>query len=391
MAATLAAQGRTWIVDRNNGAGTDFLDIPPAVAAASDGDTLRIRPGVYSPFSTGKALALLGEAGVIVRGGFAPRLGVVEIRQLPAGRSLVMDRIRVEPLFDSAGVVGSSCQGRIHLEDVEVVAPTITTTDVGACSFVQCTLATITGGALYGSPALRAATSVVVATGVRIDGADNCGAMRCTIVGTGIRADNATVLLARSSVSGGDGSFFNPFITPEPAIRALGSTLVATGDATTTICAGSVPNGPPIPGIQADIGAVHLDTSIAVLGSNGGPDIAGTATVQRRRIPALLAAGTPPGGTLGGELTALAGSPFQIIVSLPGDPIALPFGTVLFDPTIVLPIAIGTIGASGRFPFAVQMPANPALADLPVVLQAATADPVTVFIELSNGVVVTLN
>lgn len=393
LAAAPTAQARTWIVDQNNGAGTHFTDIPPAVAAAANGDTLRIRPGVYSPFATGKALALLGEAGAIVRGALPPgRPAVVDISQLAAGRTFVIDRLRVEPLFENVGISGGACAGRIHLEDVDVVAPTVSTTPIGACSFHQCNLVTLTDGTLNGAPALRVSASTVVATGVRIEGTDPCLASRCRIVGTGIRADSASVLLARSSVRGGNGSIFTtPVVLPEPAIRAQGSTLVVTGDATTAILAGSIAAHAPTAAIQADAGTVHLDTSIVVLGSQGGPAVAGTAAVLRRRIPALLAAGTPPGGALGGELTASAGSPFQILAGLPGDPITIPLGTVMFDPAVVLPIAMSTIGASGRFPFAVQMPADPALADLPIVLQAITADPVTFFIELSNGVAVMLN
>ena len=39
LAIPLAAQ-RTWIVDQNNGPNTDFTDLPPALAAASNGTQL---------------------------------------------------------------------------------------------------------------------------------------------------------------------------------------------------------------------------------------------------------------------------------------------------------------------------------------------------------------
>ncbi|MBL9077290.1 MAG: hypothetical protein JNL08_07300 [Planctomycetes bacterium] len=51
----------TWIVDAANGPGTNFLDLPAAIAAASDGDTILVRAGTYSPFTiTGKNLQIRG-------------------------------------------------------------------------------------------------------------------------------------------------------------------------------------------------------------------------------------------------------------------------------------------------------------------------------------------
>jgi hypothetical protein len=71
-AASPAQGGMTWIVDQANGAGAHFTDIPPAVAAAADGDTILIRSGSYSGFATGKALTVLGEGAVAIRGTVAP-------------------------------------------------------------------------------------------------------------------------------------------------------------------------------------------------------------------------------------------------------------------------------------------------------------------------------
>ena len=64
LASPLCAQ-RTWIVDANNGPGTDFTDLPPALAAASSGDTLIVRPGNYQGGTTAKALRILGTAAFV--------------------------------------------------------------------------------------------------------------------------------------------------------------------------------------------------------------------------------------------------------------------------------------------------------------------------------------
>src|SRR5262245_16204896 len=51
----------TWVVDDNLGPGVNFFDLPPAVAAAADGDILLVQPGNYSPFTLdGKGLRILG-------------------------------------------------------------------------------------------------------------------------------------------------------------------------------------------------------------------------------------------------------------------------------------------------------------------------------------------
>jgi hypothetical protein len=62
LAACAHAQS-IWIVDAANGPQAHFTDLPPAVAAATDGDVLLVRPGQYSPLAlSGKALTVLGES-----------------------------------------------------------------------------------------------------------------------------------------------------------------------------------------------------------------------------------------------------------------------------------------------------------------------------------------
>src|SRR5262245_21258714 len=54
----------SWTVDAAGGPGVNFTDIPPAIAAAADGDVLLVAGGMYSGFSvTGKGLKILGSAG----------------------------------------------------------------------------------------------------------------------------------------------------------------------------------------------------------------------------------------------------------------------------------------------------------------------------------------
>ena len=59
----LPARAGTWIVDINNGPGTNFTDLPQAIAAAAPGDMLIVRGGNYTAFTLDKGLTILGTPG----------------------------------------------------------------------------------------------------------------------------------------------------------------------------------------------------------------------------------------------------------------------------------------------------------------------------------------
>ena len=42
LVAASAAQSQTWIVDAQSGPGTNFVDLPPALQVAQDGDTVLV-------------------------------------------------------------------------------------------------------------------------------------------------------------------------------------------------------------------------------------------------------------------------------------------------------------------------------------------------------------
>lgn len=94
-----------WIVDAQNGPGTDFLDLPAAVAVAQTGDTLLVRAGVYTAFAvTGKALTIRGEgaATTLVQGTSATTLQI-DIGPTPADTVFAMSGLKLQPL-DPGGV-----------------------------------------------------------------------------------------------------------------------------------------------------------------------------------------------------------------------------------------------------------------------------------------------
>jgi len=75
-AASAQASARTWTVGR---AGADFPLISPAIAAAGDGDTIRVRGGVYrEDLVLGRRIALVGEGWPVLFG--TGQGTVIEIR-----------------------------------------------------------------------------------------------------------------------------------------------------------------------------------------------------------------------------------------------------------------------------------------------------------------------
>lgn len=100
-----------------SGAG-DFLDLPEAVAAASDGDILLLAPGSYS----GATLDDLGVA--LVGDGDGVELhGRLVIRDLAAGKRVALSALRIEPPVDPDEFVTSppslhvlDCDGAVRIE-----------------------------------------------------------------------------------------------------------------------------------------------------------------------------------------------------------------------------------------------------------------------------------
>src|SRR6516164_8315776 len=101
-AAFSSARGNTIIVDVN-GSG-QFTDIPPAIAAAQDGDTLLVLPGAYSGFTLDKDLFIIcygdaraGDASVsLLYHGFA--VAVVNLRLTSFSVSSCQDTVIAQEL-----------------------------------------------------------------------------------------------------------------------------------------------------------------------------------------------------------------------------------------------------------------------------------------------------
>ena len=313
--APATAQGMTWIVDQSGGPGTHFLDLPPAVKVASDGDTVIIRPGGYTGISTGKALTLLGEGSVTVlaawpKGGVLLAPHTLEVVGLVEGKTFVMKNLTIAAYFFNTRVIHlHDNNGRIHLEMVRCTVPLEATAT--ALHIANCREVTVSGGNLTGGIGLRATGSTVSLSSVTVTGANAVPRLGlCYQALPGIISVDSTVYLSRTDVQGGHGrwgGFLFMGCSGQPAIRMNGGTTTVTGDSNTTLTAGSWRD--PVPAIIAASGLLVVDTGVTLLPWMGSPAIQSTGTVTRRRVVSLTARGAAPGGVVTAEVVSPAGDP----------------------------------------------------------------------------------
>lgn len=94
--------------------GSPYLQIRDAVAAAADGDLIRVQPGFYESFDvTGKDVSVVGsESGVVVQGG-------VVIRDTAFGTLVHLAGIEILPV-DTEGLRVIDCDGSVRIDACEL-------------------------------------------------------------------------------------------------------------------------------------------------------------------------------------------------------------------------------------------------------------------------------
>ena len=361
---------------------------PPAVAAASAGDTLIIRTGFYSPFSTAKGLTLLGEGAVQVGSPFGNGAPAVEVKGLPQGQSFVATNLtaRVLPTGSSAINLDGNA-GQIHLQHVSIDQPATPPATMG-CRVFRCRSVTITGGSFVGYPAVAATESTLAVVGATLVGGAGCGGSPwCFMPGaTGLLASDGVTDLSRTSVQGGNAG--TSFSFAAPAISLSGGTLTVTGDSSTQIVAGAAGGALPVDAIATAGGSVVADTTVAIRGTNGGVAVGGTAAIVRRRVVSLAGAGGPLGGALSAEVVSPAGDLFWLIAGFPAPPVFTPFGELAIHPLLVVLLAAGVQAPTERFAWNATVPNIPALRGGVIGLQAANLYQASGLFDYSNLLVV---
>lgn len=145
----LANAQTTWIVDSQNAPGTNFLDIPPAVAAASDGDRIVIRGrglGISgtvpytAPTVDGKGLTFLREGSLPAQVNW-----VWNIRNLLAHQTVLLIGLQLGRPGGAAGLAAANNRGLLILDRL------VTEFNWGESGFTDCNLVMITRSDIWGS------------------------------------------------------------------------------------------------------------------------------------------------------------------------------------------------------------------------------------------------
>ncbi|MCP3915839.1 MAG: hypothetical protein GY711_09805 [bacterium] len=206
--------------------GADFLDIPQAVAAASDGDTLLVAAGDYSGFAIqGLDLSVLGSGTGVTRID-----GTVAVDALAANQTVILDRLQLIPysIAYPAPTRGTlevaASQGVVHVQRCELRG--FIESDCGFSTARPAAL--LTSGAVFFSACELIGTSLSnscydmsSSVGMRIGGAE-VALDHCTITGgtgevragfgsgsipgsAGVRLQSGALFASSSALIGGDG------------------------------------------------------------------------------------------------------------------------------------------------------------------------------------------
>ncbi len=341
--STATAQ-TTWVVDQAGGAGAHFTDLPPAFAAAADGDTVLVRRGSYSPGKVTTGIRLLCEPGVTTL--------ALEVDGVGAGRSFLCKGLTARSLglfgLLTSSLTVRNCSGQLHFEGCTFSASTSPTNPNA--------IAVVIDGAHHVTFA-NSSLNTIGATDSILSFSD------CRVTGMmeapGLHLQNSHLLFADGEILGGDAlKGFGG--TPAPAIRSTGSTILVTGrDATTRIAAGGVcplfPASCAITG-PAIVGGPRLllDPRVRVQGP-----IAGVLFPTITHVPALTASGAGPGGTTRADLVTQPGSLYALVAGLPTGPIPTAFGPLWVSTSLVVLAAGTTVTGQVSFQTTVGPAFNP--------------------------------
>lgn len=378
---------RTWIVDSRGGPGTDFLDLAPAVAAASPGDTILLvwtwttpNTWYYHGAVIDKPLRVVGvsEGGTPSRPGRAPFVDRIEIRNIPAGSEVLLSSIYLSMRFDLTpyhiyphGLVVQNCAGKVHIDSVSygggvgVGYGEVRFEDCADLSLHWCDLRQA------GQSILFRRSNVAVSDGTFMPSflGPLCGEPDCIDhTSPTFRVEDCNMRIVDTGILGADYLSYTRNNGPQPprsAIDMLNSTLLL---GTNALLSGGYQNGIPTYAITGT-GSVIEDHFAGHTGIQPG------IAVQQQRVPAVYMG------------RVIRNQPFDAWVMGPpngyallaiGFPlhqgIALPFGTVAIDPLAMGVMGLGALDYRGAWNQQWQVPPGAPM-DLMLSFQAATLTP----------------
>lgn len=351
------AAGQTvYLVDDDGGAGVDFLDIQPAVDAASPGDRIDVRAGTYSSVLIQEGITLMGEADVVIMGSSFPSVSV-RIEDIPANETVVVTDVELERTL-----VVFQCDGHVLIDNVASLAVSVafaTNTSLQDCtfgratfsngSFVQLVSCTTPGGAIaYDSTLVIANSSMVgYSGGEGCTGGGLAGHITPGDGGPGLELRDSTAWCLRSTFYGGAGGgdecgSWSPGSAAH-SIHAYSSSVITSGCTFGTTPANwngapSLPNPLILSGSLVDVPdfpAIDRVGASAPLSPVRFDCFAGSGTsarlfVGRRGTNVPLQAGTIPLLHSSERGISLGPMPTSGVLSLQWTVPALPRGTLVY-------------------------------------------------------------
>ena len=367
LSASSALAADVFVVDPDNGPGTDFTSLQAALAFGPADSVLLVRPGHYGNVTIDRSFTVVADS----LGGDAPRYHSLSIRNIDATERVVVKGFVGDAIAQVIGSPASievlNCDGPVLLEEMSVTL----------------------------QPSVYSKMD-----GIRVTGSDKVSITRCDIEGTpafehtfgpdatpALRMSSSTVYVYESQLDGGDGldaasTFFMDVFAIDggPAVsmtsstlRVYGSTLAGgpggDGVDTGTLC---FPNASGGAGLVADGVVTRVDTTIAggaagavpaTCPSSGaaGPDIVNpgvvTTIAETHRSYAVdtpIRVGQPATTTFAG----VPGETLALLLSITPDLTYVPTfkGPLLPGAPFAFSI-LGVVPASGVFQFTVPVPA----------------------------------
>ncbi|MHC4921799.1 MAG: hypothetical protein ACYTKC_19700, partial [Planctomycetota bacterium] len=282
-----AAQPQTFVVDAAGGPGADFLDLPPAVAAAGHGDVLLVRKGAYLGFTTTKGITIVGEGTPVLT-------SPIKVQGTLPGNAFALQGVKFDSGAATTPLRLQSCAGRLLIDRVTFASgQNIRVDGCAEVEFVGCTstqrpllltgsLVTLNDSSFTGPDA--SPTTMALPAVFSVD--TRLFVSRCTLVGGG-----------QGLASG----------RAAPAIEQHGTTVL-TDDGSTEVRVG--PGAPATLSAVVGSGSVEHAPAVTFVAGAGAPAIHPALAVATRPIPSLRATGAGPGGAIASDLFATPGGAF---------------------------------------------------------------------------------
>lgn len=325
--AALAAQ-TTHIVDALGGPGV-FPTLQAAVNAATNGDTIRVRPGNYNfGLTTAKGLTILGDGPTV------PTFqGILRVSGLPAGQQFVMRNIlAVNSTTEATGTLEIvQCLGRVVLDRLRLVGTVVVLNQarIGLAIFSSPQVS-IHETSCIGYPGLSVSGSTVTVSNSTFQGTNIGFQGKGWTPQPGVIASSSTLTMTNCGLTGGSYVVFPIPTLSAKGLRAIGGTTMLAGGAITSA-------GPEA--IQLDPTAQLFTDSAVQLVPNA---IAGGTAVPLELGRASLSL-VPPGQAGSAGFDGPACSTGILVWGLAGVPTSTPLGDLWLHPQVFAVLGVGSV------------------------------------------------